>query len=178
VDVSIWAASYRTPGHVPPPLDFQSVNFGGSLTSQTVDDSCGFLFIERFLVISTRFHFSHVNIYTNSFVTDFCILYANFVIGTWSSTSQLWSKIFLPENMCIKINNRPEFYMIFVRKHILPFFLGGGVNAPCPRLLRLWILCHHPCSFAGLYFLWLRSPSHPAPNPGDAMDVSPRVHSF
>ena len=29
-------------------------------------------------------------------------------------------KTFLPENICIKINKMPEFYMIFARKNIFP----------------------------------------------------------
>jgi len=39
------------------------------------------------------------------------------------------NKIFLPENICIKINKMPEFYTIFARKKFLPEF-GGGATAP------------------------------------------------
>ena len=47
-----------------------------------------------------------------------------------------------------KINNIPEFYVIFARilhkncqKSIFPeFFWGVGVRAPSPHLLRLWYL--------------------------------------
>ena len=60
---------------------------------------------------------------------------------------------FLPENICIKNNKIPEFYMIYARKKLtkcpnstrfLPeknsFCYNLGGTTPCPRLLRLCIL--------------------------------------
>ena len=38
----------------------------------------------------------------------------------------------MPENICMKINKMPEFYMIFAR-NFFPRIWGGGASAPCPR---------------------------------------------
>jgi len=52
------------------------------------------------------------------------------------SSVNFGGKTFLPENICIKINKMPEFYMIFVRKIFFRFFFfwggGGGGGGTCP----------------------------------------------
>jgi len=125
------------------PLDFQLVNFGGSLTSQTLATCVVSCPVERFLAISTWFHFSHVHIglQTYSFVTGFCILYVNFVIGVYRSSVNFGAPdIVARKYMYEKSTECPNF--TYLTKNIFPDFSGeegggGGVNAPYRPLLSL-----------------------------------------
>ena len=54
--------------------------------------------------------------------------------------STLGGKTFSPKNIGIKINKKPEFYVIFARKYVFPrFFFFWGGRGKCP---------HAPVSYA------------------------------
>ena len=121
----IGVASCGAPGHVPPTLDFKLLIFWRSLASQILDDSCGFLHpVERFSghldTVSITFARAYTVQYTHSFVTGFCVLYANFVIGVGAQPTL--GQAFLTENICMKNQQNAQILHDMCPKKHFPYF--------------------------------------------------------